>query len=147
MVPSGGTRPSLSSRLVDVDEPMLVDVVDVPPLLVDVVPGMLVDVEDEDGDDPLESTLVEVVSAVVGDDDDVGVVALVDVGGPPSDVTVACDEFVSSDVLLDSVAAVVTDVEVPSSALAHATPTTASAATTDVTIPTIFLTIQCLLRG
>jgi hypothetical protein len=125
-------RRSLSSRLVDVDEPLLVDVV--APLLVDVVAPLL----------------VEVVAPTVVGVDEVGEVILVGVVALVADVTstdvpVASEEAEASDVLVDSLAVVI-EVDVPSSPLAQATPTTASAATTDVTIPRTFLTI-CYLLG
>lgn len=150
LTPSGTVRRSPSSKLVDVDEPMLVDVVALPwlvevadPLLVEVVAPALVDVV-------ALPWLVDVVSSTVVGVDEVGDVTLVGVEAlvedvASRDVPVASDEAKASDVLVDSVGVVI-EVNVPSSPLAQATPTTASAATTDVRIPRTFLTI-CYLLG
>jgi len=130
--------PSLSSRLVEVEEPNDVDVVEPPPVLVELLVAMDVDVDEEE-DDELSSSLVDVVSASAV----VGVVAagaVTPVVGAESstEVSVAADELVEAPAL-------VTDVEVPSSVPAHATPTTARAATIEVNTPSTFFIIIYLL--
>lgn len=146
MLTSSGTcRLSLSSMLVDVDEPTVVElvelpaaeVVELPAALVDVVPGMLVDVEDED-DEESWSMLVDVDAStlVEVEDEDVeesGTVPSVD------------DVETSADTVADVSVAAVTEVELPSSPLAQATPTTARPATTEVNTASIFLIIRYLL--
>jgi len=135
--------PSLSSMLVDVEDPSDVEVVDeLSSLLVEVLAAIDVDVDEEDEDrsaslvDVLGELLVGVVGpgvvgpGVVGS----GVVAPVVADESSTDVLVAPDELVEA-------LALVTDVDVPSSVPAQATPTTASAATTDVPTASILFNI------
>jgi hypothetical protein len=125
--------PSLSSMLVDVEDPSDVDVVDeLSSLLVEVVAVIDVDVdeEDEDRSASLVDVLGEVVVGVVGS----GVVAPVVADESSTDVLVAPDELVEA-------LALVTEVDVPSSPLAHATPTTARAATIEVNTASILFNI------
>ncbi|HSM45689.1 MAG TPA: hypothetical protein VK969_11790 [Acidimicrobiia bacterium] len=141
LTPSGTVRRSLSTLLVDVDEPMLVDVVELPslvevdpllvevlvPLLVEVVAPMLVDV------DGVSSTTLDGVDAPIEPDDDSVTVGAVDRAGPCTDESAELAVFA------------VADVDEPSSEAAQATPTTANAATTDVSTPTVFLITWHLL--
>jgi len=123
--------------LVDVEDPSDVEVVDPGPSLVEVLAAIDVEVDEEEEDrsaslvDVLGELVVGVVwSGVVWS----GVVAPVVADESSTDVLVAPDELVEAPAL-------VTDVAVPSSAPAQATPTTASAATTDVATASILFNI------
>ena len=134
MAPSGTAARSLSSRLVEVDEPTVVDVVEVPELvevvsctLVEVVETIDVGVEDEE-DDP-SSSLVDVVLRTVVGVDTSGVVAPVDAVESSSSMPGTGVELVDRSV---------PDMTSPA---AQAAPTTAIAATTEVNMPSAFLII------
>jgi hypothetical protein len=131
--------PSLSSMLVDVEDPSDVDVVDPGSSLVEVLAAIDVDVDEEEEErsaslvDVLGELVVGVVgSGVVGS----GVVAPVVADESSTEVLVAPDELVEALALVTEV-----DAAAPSSAPAQATPTTASAATTDVATASILFNI------
>jgi hypothetical protein len=132
--------PSLSSTLVDVEDRSDVEVVEPSPLLVEVVAAIDVDVDEVELSSMLVDVLGELVVGVVGS----GVVGSGTVAPVVGDVT-STELTVAPDDELVEALALVTDVDVPSSVPAQATPTTASAATTDVATASTFLIICCLL--
>lgn len=135
-----------SSLLVDVDDPMLVDVVALPPVLVDDEDPMLVDVVALPPElvDVVPRALVDVVAARLEEVDELSSLPVVGVEESGAVTAVDGDESLT-DTSAEVAVADVMEVDVPSSPLAQATPTTASAATTDVNIPSIFLIIRYLL--